>query len=389
MSPHILRSVAALWLTGNALRLAILAVPPVIPLIQGDLGLSGTEVGILSGIPVVMFAVAALPGALLIARFGAFATLMTGFVLTAAGSAARGTLATVAVLYAATAVMCAGIAIMQPALPALVRQWLPHRIAFGTAVYTNGLLIGEIIPASLMLAAVLPLAGGSWPLAFAFWGGVTLLIAVATYALAPPRPAAAAGPTAPARWWPNWRDGLIWRLGLIVGGINASYFGGNAFLPPHLEAVGRGDLDTAALTALNLGQLPASFLLLAFASRIERRIWPFVATGILSLVCVAGIMLTADAWVVVFAAGLGFAAGFGFALALTLPPLLSAPDDVARTAAAMFTISYSLGVIISVLGGAVWDLAGAPRFAFLPTAVGILPLVLLTPTIRFNQMIKS
>ena len=126
----------------------------------------------------------------------------------------------------------------------------------------------------------------------------------------------------------------------------------------------------------------SALLLLAFASRIERRIWPFVATGILSLVCVAGIMLTADAWVVVFAAGLGFAAGFGFALALTLPPLLSAPDDVARTAAAMFTISYSLGVIISVLGGAVWDLAGAPRFAFLPTAVGILPLVLLSASIR-------
>ena len=367
MSPrHVLRSVAALWLTGNALRLAILAVPPVIPLIQSDLHLTGTEVGILSGIPVVMFGAAALPGSLLIARFGAFATLMTGFVLAAVGSAARGALATVAVLFSATVVMSVGVAIMQPALPALVRQWLPDRIGFGTAVYTNGLLIGEIIPASLMISAVMPLVGGSWRFAFAFWGVVTVLIAVATYVLAPPAPAAAAGPSTPARWWPNWRDGLIWRLGLIVGGINASYFGGNAFLPPHLEAVGRGDLDTAALTALNLGQLPASFLLLAFASRIERRIWPFVATGILALASIAGIALSANVWVVVFAVGLGFAAGFGFALALTLPPLLSAPDDVARTAAAMFTISYSLGVIISVLGGAAWDFGADPRFAFPP-----------------------
>src|SRR5262249_5298315 len=151
-----------------------------------------------------------------------------------------------AVLFAGTAVMSAGIAIMQPALPALVRQWLPERIGFGTAVYTNGLLIGEIIPASLMLSMVLPLLGGSWRLACVCGGGVPLWIAVAPSALAPRGPAVTAGPGAPPRWWPNWRDSLIWRLGLIVGGINASYFGGNAFLPPHLEAVGRGDLDTAA-----------------------------------------------------------------------------------------------------------------------------------------------
>ena len=35
---------------------AVLAVPPVIALIQRDLDLSGTEVGLLGGIPVVIFA---------------------------------------------------------------------------------------------------------------------------------------------------------------------------------------------------------------------------------------------------------------------------------------------------------------------------------------------
>lgn len=42
-------AVGLLWLAGVGLRLTILAVPPVILLIQSDLGLSGTEVGILSG----------------------------------------------------------------------------------------------------------------------------------------------------------------------------------------------------------------------------------------------------------------------------------------------------------------------------------------------------
>ena len=75
----------------------------------------------------------------------------------------------------------------------------------------------------------------------------------------------------------------------------------------------------------------------------------------------------------------------GLTLALTLPALLSAPDDVARMSAAMFTISYIEGLMVSVIGGAAWDLAGAPRFAFLPIAVVACRCCCSLLTIRFNQ----
>ena len=42
-------------------------------------------------------------------------------------------------------------------------------------------------------------------------------------------------------------------------------------------------------------------------------------------------------------------------LGFALPPLLSAPSEVARMSAAMFTISYSEGLIVSVLSGAASD----------------------------------
>src|SRR5437660_4212927 len=112
-------AVGLLWLAGVGLRLTILAVPPVIALIQADLHLSGTEIGILSGLPVVLFAIAALPASLLIARFGALATLATGLVVAGIASGLRGAAFDVLALYAATVVMAAGIAIMQPALPLL------------------------------------------------------------------------------------------------------------------------------------------------------------------------------------------------------------------------------------------------------------------------------
>ena len=75
-----------LWLAGNGLRITILAVPPVIPLIRTDLGMSETQVGILTGLPPVLFACAAVLGSLLIARFGALMTLIVGLLATAAGS---------------------------------------------------------------------------------------------------------------------------------------------------------------------------------------------------------------------------------------------------------------------------------------------------------------
>src|SRR6266478_6157906 len=124
-----------LWLGGAGLRLTILAVPPVISLIQSDLHLSGTEIGILSGLPVILFAVAALPGSLLISRFGALATLVAGLLIAGVGSGLRGALLNIYALYAATILMSAGIAIMQPALPPLVRRWLPRHVSFGTAVF--------------------------------------------------------------------------------------------------------------------------------------------------------------------------------------------------------------------------------------------------------------
>jgi hypothetical protein len=35
----------------------------------------------------------------------------------------------------------------------------------------------------------------------------------------------------------------------------------------------------------------------------------------------------------------------------------------------MFTISYSCAVIMPILGGALWDLSGAPWVAFVPFAL--------------------
>jgi CP family cyanate transporter-like MFS transporter len=372
-----------LWLAGVALRLSILAVPPVIAAIQADLHLSGTEVGLLSGLPMILFAIAALPGSLFIARLGALPTLVIGLIVAGLASGLRGALLDVFALYAATVVMSAGIAIMQPALPPLVRQWLPQHVSLGTALYTNGLLVGETLPVMLTIPLVLPLVDNSWRWSLAVWGLPLALIAILTLALAPARKPPA--PSAPAAlWWPDWRNPLTWQIGILLGSVNGVYFASNTFLPGHLTEAGRPDLISAALTALNFGQLPASFILLATADRFVRRAWPFVVCGVVFLLCLAGFVMTASLWTVACAGVLGFLGAVVFTLALTLPPLLSAPADVARVSAAVFTISYTQALLVSVLSGAAWDLAADPRFAFLPMAISALPLLFMSPFIRFR-----
>src|SRR5262249_38299002 len=150
----------------------------------------------------------------------------------------------------------------------------------------NGLVVGEILPVLLTIPVVLPLVGGSWQLALAFWSLPVFAIAALVGST---RWEAAKGTVVePPRWWPDWTDGLVWRLGLTFGGGTSVYFGANTFLPDYLTSHNRVDLVSAALSALNFGQFPASILLLPLARRLERRIWPFVALALLCLASVAG-----------------------------------------------------------------------------------------------------
>jgi CP family cyanate transporter-like MFS transporter len=206
-----------LWFAGAGLRLTILAVPPVIALIQQDLGLTGTQVGILSGLPVILFGLAALPGSLLIARFGALTTVVVGLLIAGVASGLRGAFLDVWWLYATTIVMSAGVSIMQPSLPPLVRAWMPQRVSFGTALYTNGLLVGETIPVMLTLPLLFPLIDDSWRWSFAIWGIPLVVIALVTRALAPSVTPVAAPASGGRSWWPNWRNPLIWQLGIMFG----------------------------------------------------------------------------------------------------------------------------------------------------------------------------
>jgi len=382
--PKLWQAVLMLWLAGNALRITILAIPPVLATIRDDFALSATQVGLLSSIPPALFAIASLVGSLLVMKLGLKRALVGGLLIVAIGSAMRGLSPNYSVLFVTTVVMSIGVAIMQPIMPTGVRQWMPQRVGTGTAIYTNGLLVGETLPVMCAASLVLPLVHGSWRMSLVVWSVPIALIALFVWWAAPhDHHDATVSIGAPRKWLPDWHKGLVWRLGLLFACFNTIYFSTNAFMPIYLASVGRSDLIGSALTALNLGQLPASLLLLFVAQRLERKAWAYVWSGLLSLAGVVGIALDVGPVATVWWAGLlGFANAAALIVGLTLPPLLCERDDVPRTAAGMFTISYATAVVLSTLSGAMWDLSGIPMLAFAPIAAISMGLVVIAMYMR-------
>ena len=139
-------------------------------------------------------------------------------------------------------------------------------------------------------------------------------------------------------------------------------------------------MDQRGAHRLNIGQLPASFIL-------ARRCRPAGAQGVALYRLRRCFALSQPS--ALFSAPApgssrpprlqGFAAAAILILVLALPPLLSPPDDVHRVTAAMFTISYSCAVIVPVISGMVWDLSGIAALAFLPIALCGILLVILAP----------
>ncbi|TME98506.1 MAG: MFS transporter, partial [Chloroflexi bacterium] len=60
-----------IWLTAFNLRVLLFAIPPTLPAMRADLGLSYLATGSITSVAVLALGIASIPGALLATRFGA------------------------------------------------------------------------------------------------------------------------------------------------------------------------------------------------------------------------------------------------------------------------------------------------------------------------------
>jgi len=361
---------ALLWLAGVYLRIPILVAPALAPFIGDELALSQTVTGALTTLPILMLAIGAMPGSLSISRIGPRNTLALAMVVMVIGSAGRGLAPDTITLMLTSAAMGLGIAMMQPALPALLPRWLePKHLAFGSAIYMNGLLMGEFIGAGITLPVLMPLLDNSWRATLLAWSLPALLVAAALFL--PKRDLAP--PTQKAAWLPDWRNPLTIKLGLLLGVSASLFFGVNAYMGALLEQRGEFENLTEALFWYNFAQVFASLLMLKMARHWVGRKAPLVTMLICSLLGTLGTLVFTGWWAIASATFMSFTAGILLIMMVALPPLLVPASETGRLSAGNFLVGYSVAFAIPMLGGLLSDWTGDIRHAIaIMLAYGVL-----------------
>jgi CP family cyanate transporter-like MFS transporter len=324
-------------------------------------------------------AAGAIPGAYLITRVGPRRAVAIGLALVTAGAALRAVIPAAPPLFLFTGVLALGIAVSQPAMPSLAQAWFSRSIARALAIYSNGLLIGEVAAASITLSLLLVPFG--WQVALWSWAlpaGIVLLLWLLL------TPASEDGAAESSRWLPDWRSGSMLRIGLLMGTASLIYFGMNTWIPDTLDARGAHSLITPSLASLNIMQLPVSLFLTFLGQTLLGRRWPYVLASIGSMLGIAAYGLGPTAGAVVWVGIVGAASTLAFILNLGLPALLS-PAEVARASGFMFTIGYGTAFFGPALGGVLWDLSGHVSghymLALLPMALAAVAMLLLGLTL--------
>jgi MFS transporter, CP family, cyanate transporter len=377
-------------LVGFNLRSVILGVPPVLPLIQHDLGLSYATTGLLTALPVLMLGVGAWPSGLLVGRIGGRACVSIGLALLGAGALLRALWPSAVSLFLFTLLLSLGITLSQTAMPVLARRWFPTQIGFVSALFSDGLIIGESVAAGATAPIMVQLLGrDAWSATFVLWGIPVFGLLALWIWLTPSQPARASvqpslTPDTPAATilhssHPPVKRARVnaWHLGIMLGAGSLVYFGMNGWIASYNQAIHYAAMTSLALATLNTAQLPVCLALTFVAERLAGRRWPFIVSGIICSLAIVGWVLTPATLEPFWATLLGGSSALVFTLGIALPPLLASPDEVGRLAGLTLSLTYCVAFVGPFIGGALWDLLGVPAVAFLPVALASVTLIVL------------
>jgi CP family cyanate transporter-like MFS transporter len=346
------------------LRLTMVSLPPLLPVIQRDLGLSGAAAGVLTALPVLCMALFA-PGSHRLAhRFGREATTLASVTLVAVGNALRLAGSAPAALFGGTLIAGIGIAACGVVLPGTVKEYFPGRAGAATAAYLVAMMLGAA--AAPAVAVPLSHALGSWEASLGAWalpGAVAVAVWIpVTRRLNAPDAALAAREAGGLPW----RSGGAWLLAAFLSVQAALGYAYLAWISPAYEA--RGWSDAAAgglLAAMNFAQLASALVLPLLADRSRDRRPALVAAiactvlGALSLFVAPG----AAPWVSCAVVGLGLGGGFSLGLVLVVDYAAN-PAASSRLAAMTFLVCYTTAAVAPVLVGALRDATGSFTGAF-------------------------
>ncbi len=369
--------VAVICVAAN-LRASITAVGPLISSMKAELPFSSGVFGLLTTIPLVVFALISPFVRSLSDAFGAGRTLLTGILLIAAGIALR-SYAGVFGFFCGTVLIGAGVAVGNVLIPGVIKARFPEHIGLGTSAFTLSMTSLAALAAAVSYPiSALPDMG--WRNSLFVWFALAALGTVVWWpqrALRISHPATAKPDTAddPAETIPAgpvYRSRMAWWLTLLMGAQSFLFYFFTAWLPSIAQFKGATP-ETAGYIAFafQLSTIPAAFFIPSVAAKRKDQ------RGVISLVSalylVSLVMLVFAKSTVLFVIAVilyGFSTGSCFNLCMLLISLRTRSASRATSLSGMVqSLGYAFGAAGPFLGGWLFDLTGNWNAAFICVAV--------------------
>ena len=372
LGAHIGFLIAILLLAAN-MRGSIVGLGPLAEIIGNDLALSGTQLGLLTTLPVLSFGVLSIFAPRLGQRFGLEATLLAMLLFIAIGQGLRATGA-YGIMVVGTIILGAAIAVLNVLTPSLVRRSFPARVALVTALYTFTMSTGATI-AAFSAIPIRNAADGDWRWSLGVWAVFAAIAFVCWLPMLRYRHKA----VVPSNLVKIslWKNVEAWWLALFFGCQSLMFYTGTAWIAKVFIDQGMSEGEAATLlTLFNVFGIPAAFGAPLIYSKFRNKKLAMLCLHIPLMIAVPGFVFATTSFPYVWAVCLGLGQGSMISIALTLVGMRGAdPQTSARLSGMAQSVGYLFAAIGPVLFGALHDLLGdwqvALWFLFVVVAIQI------------------
>ncbi|GAA3131158.1 CynX/NimT family MFS transporter [Streptosporangium carneum] len=327
------------------LRTAVTSVGPVLDHISSGLGMSGVGVGLLTTLPVLIFASVGAVTPALARRLGEHRLLLLALVTLGAGLLIRAMVHSAEVFLFSSALALSGGAVGNVLIPTLIKRHFPGRAGTMTTVYTTALAVGTMLAA----AATVPIeraADGNWHVALGVWAALAAVAAIPWLALLRSEPERDTGSRdlGPRTLI---RSRLAWAVAAYFGTQSMVAYIMFGFLPKILVdggyTTGQAGLVLGVFTAIGI---PVSMVVPWIASKFADQRPVVAAFVVFYTIGFLGLWLapSGPAWVFAILVGIGMGS---FPLALTMLALRTRTPEAT---AALSAFGQSAGYLIAGAG---------------------------------------
>ncbi|WP_342569972.1 MFS transporter [Paenibacillus sp. FSL R5-0749] len=332
------------------LRTPLTSVGPLVGFIRDDVHISNTLAGLITTVPLLVFALLSPLVPKLGRRYGVERIILIALILLTVGIVIR-SLSGAVNLFIGTAVLGFAIAVCNVLLPSIIKRDFPNKIGSMTGVYSISMNLSGAIASGISVPLAIT-AGLKWQGALAVWG-ILSFVSILCWL---PQLRNQTDQTAKTsqQMASNdvnvWRSPLAWQVTIFMGIQSMVFYVLIAWLPEILKQQGiESNQSGWYLSIMQLAMLPFTFIVPVIAGRMSSQRLLVVITTILLLTGTLGLLYGSSNIILLWIIILGIGGGFAFSLAMMFFGLRT---ENAHQAAELSGMAQSIGYLLAALGPA-------------------------------------